>query len=436
MKIVISTLFLIVGFYSFKSHAKDSLTLLQALSEGEKNNPQLKIASALLKESQWKKREVFGAYLPKVDLVFNHFFDLKYQQIQTSRTTVFNSTYPVTSYGAQVSLNIFDGFKTTYSNSSANANVEAAELELLHTKMASENSIRLKYFQALGAQVLKEVAEVNVKTLSDHLKRAKELLKEGELTKADLLKIQVQLEQAIPEKFEAADHAYLTRKNLSEAMGIEDDERPLEEKLPVPSEQVIKRFNDNRASSKALSSGRLDLQALQKRLQSSQDLYKASTSGWMPRVNFTGDYLNYNNQNFSISDSKNFKNAYSFGVNLMWNIFEGGSGFARQEQSYYQKVQLEHKAQKMILSSANEVEFWKRRYLNSSVLYSAKLRSVEASKESVRIYQNGLKAGTRTNSDLLDAELDLDRSEAGVVKAQLDAIEALLNLELAIGRRL
>jgi outer membrane protein TolC len=90
----------------------------------------------------------------------------------------------------------------------------------------------------------------------------------------------------------------------------------------------------------------------------------------------------------------------------------------------------------MILSSANEVEFWKRRYLNSSVLYSAKLRSVEASKESVRIYQNGLKAGTRTNSDLLDAELDLDRSEAGVVKAQLDAIEALLNLELAIGRRL
>jgi outer membrane protein TolC len=123
-------------------------------------------------------------------------------------------------------------------------------------------------------------------------------------------------------------------------------------------------------------------------------------------------------------------------MNLIWNLFDGGSSYARQEQNYYQKLQIEQGSLRKNLNSTNEVEFWKRRYLNSSVLYAAKLRSVDASKESVRIYQNALKAGTRTNSDLLDAELDLDRSEAGVVKAQVDAIEALLNLELAMGRRL
>jgi outer membrane protein TolC len=42
--------------------------------------------------------------------------------------------------------------------------------------------------------------------------------------------------------------------------------------------------------------------------------------------------------------------------------------------------------------------------------------------------------GTRTLSDVLDAELDLFRSEAGQVNSQIGAIEAVLNLEMATGR--
>jgi outer membrane protein TolC len=413
----------------------DGLTLGQAMNEGLANNPQLKFSSAALLEAEWKKKESFAAYLPKIDIIANHFFDLKYQQIQISPTSVFESTYPVTSYGAQFSLNLFDGMKTTYTNSASQANKEASEFELNHTKMSIENAIHLKYFQALGAQVLAGVAESNVKTLNNHLKRAQDLLRQGEFTKVDVLKIQVQLEQAIPEKLEAEDNAYITRKNLSEVMGIEGDERLLEETLPIPKEHLVKNLNAS-DTSLTLSKGRLDLKALQKRVESIDELYKASHSFWMPKINLVADYQYYNNHNFTIADSRKFGNAYAVGVNLIWNIFEGGAGLAREEESYFQKIQWEQKALKVKLSSANEVEFWKRKYLNSTILYTAKLRSVDASKESVRIYQNGLRAGTRTNSDLLDAELDLDRSEAGVVKAQVDAVEALLNLELAMGRRL
>ena len=299
--------------------------------------------------------------------------------------------------------------------------------------MATENAIRLKYYQALGAQVLATVAENNVKTLTDHLKRAQDLLKQGEFTKVDVLKVQVQLESAIPEKYAAADTAYLARKSLAEAMGVDGDTRPLTDTLPVPKEEVLKGLDTN---NEKLAQGRLDLKALEKRVEASDDAYKASKSIWMPKVNLFANYEYYNNRDNSLTNSDSFRNAYGVGINFVWNIFDGGSSYARQEGSYYQKLQQEEKARKATLSSENEVEFWKRRYTNSSVLYSAKLRSVEASKESVRIYQTGLRAGTRTNSDLLDAELDLDRSEAGVVKAQVDAVEALLNLELAMGRRI
>ena len=46
------------------------------------------------------------------------------------------------------------------------------------------------------------------------------------------------------------------------------------------------------------------------------------------------------------------------------------------------------------------------------------------------------RAGTRTSSETLDAELDLFRARAGVVNAQVNASEAQIRLELALGRRL
>jgi ATP-binding cassette subfamily F protein 3 len=64
---------------------------------------------------------------------------------------------------------------------------------------------------------------------------------------------------------------------------------------------------------------------------------------------------------------------------------------------------------------------------------SAHFKSAE---ESVRLAKLAFKAGNGTNTEVLDAELDLFRSRAGIVRAQMDAAEALLNLESALGRRL
>jgi len=413
--------------------AQNELTLNQALIEGIENNHELKSAHSVYEVAHWKKREVLGNFLPKIDIVANHFFDLKYQQIQISPTSIFESTYPKTSFGAVASLNLFDGFRTSYNYMGSLKIEEAAELEYEHNKILTENSIRLKYFQALGAQVLASLAETNLKTLTDHLKRAQDLLKQGELTKVDVLKIQVQVEQAIPEKFSALDNVYLARKSLAEVMGYQNDNRLLVEALPSPEEKSLDHFDLN---SEIQSMGRLDLLATKKRVEASDIFNKSDRSQWLPRVNLITDYQYYNNRNFSLSQSDKFRNAYSVGINFLWNVFDGGVSYAKYNESFFQKKQLEEKAKKSEMSSVNEAEFWKRRYLNSAVLYAAKLRSVSASKESVRIFQTGLKAGTKTSSDLLDAELDLAHSEAGVVKAQLDAIEAKLNLELAIGRRL
>ena len=69
-------------------------------------------------------------------------------------------------------------------------------------------------------------------------------------------------------------------------------------------------------------------------------------------------------------------------------------------------------------------------------VYRSRLGDIEKARESVRLARVGRKVGARTNTELLDAESDLYRAQAGVVNSQLGAIEALLNLELATGRTL
>jgi outer membrane protein TolC len=48
----------------------------------------------------------------------------------------------------------------------------------------------------------------------------------------------------------------------------------------------------------------------------------------------------------------------------------------------------------------------------------------------------GFKAGTRTTTDVLDAELEEFQASAGLVQAQINSLEALIQLELVTGKRL
>ncbi|MNL85200.1 hypothetical protein D3C87_2134340 [compost metagenome] len=51
----------------------------------------------------------------------------------------------------------------------------------------------------------------------------------------------------------------------------------------------------------------------------------------------------------------------------------------------------------------------------------------------MRLAHGALRAGALTNTEVLDAVLDLNRAKASAVRAQIDAVEALGSLELALG---
>ncbi len=133
-------------------------------------------------------------------------------------------------------------------------------------------------------------------------------------------------------------------------------------------------------------------------------------------------------------DTNNFRNAYFVGAAASWDILDGGSSLAKANEAGERANQAKADLEATQLQAPYEFEHWKRKLASSVALYQAKLTDVDKAKESTRLATLGFKAGTRTTTDVLDAELEAFRAEAGVVQAQLNALEALNNLEMAIGK--
>lgn len=420
----------VIPFHLATAAATEGLSLEQAILAAKEANPRLKTARSAANEASWRRLEAISGNLPHFSLDGMRLLDVRYLAMPFGPQTVEVPNPPRTSLTLNASWTIFDGLRTFHTYEAASLSEQAAQLDLERIILQIENETRLKYFQALGAQLLAEVAEQNIKTLQDHYKRTQELLTHGQATKFDLLRVKVQLSEAFPEKSSADDNAIIARRNLAQVMGLSDDPTPLVSKLAEPQRGAIPteiRFEPQ---------ARADVQAIIDRAESSAKLHAAVLSTWLPSLTFAYQYQFYNVTSTDSVFSLPYSNAHMFMLNFTWNLFDGGASFSRQKQSFYRQQQAEAQAHALTIAAPNEFETFRRRYNTQVDLFHARKESIDTAEESLRLAKIGYEAGTRTSSDVLDAELDLFRARAGAVRAQVEAAESLFNFELALGRKL
>jgi outer membrane protein TolC len=417
----------------------NTLTLDTAIGEAIKNSPDVQSAAAAAQASSWKHFEAVGqGFLPKLSVSLNHFLAEDYENTQISfggSLLTFPGIYPTTQLGLNATIPLFDGFANIYRLQAAARDQSAAEGDYERTRFVVEQNVRLAFYQALAASQLDEVAEQNVKTLEDHLKQVDIQRRGGAATNYDTLRVSVQLSEARADAIDAADNVTLARKKLTELMGIEADSRLLVGELPAPDVSKVKDLQLT-----GLPSDRTDIQALDSRAEAAEDNRSAEASWLIPSVSLQGQLMFYNELLFtaagSIVDNQMYEKAYNVGLFLTWNLFDGGVSYARSREAVYQATQASNQARKAKLQVPYDFAYWKRRLLSNTDHYEARQQDVLRSQESVRLAKEEERAGTRTSTETLDAELDLFRAKAGVVNAQVSAAEAEIRLELALGRRI
>ena len=285
----------------------------------------------------------------------------------------------------------------------------------------------------MAAGQLQSVAEQNVKTLEDHLKQVDTQKRGGVATNYDVLRVQVQLNEARADLIDTQDEYSNARKKLTQLLGLDADNRPLTGALPVPDSDRVRALRWD-----AMPKERPDIEALNLRAESAEKSRQAMATWYVPSVSVMGSYMWYNAQffNVTVQDTGNYLNAYNVGIFLKWNIFDGGVSLAQEKESAYRTIQAEKTAEAAKLQMPFDFEYWKRRYLSNTDHYTSKKFDITRSEESVRIAKEEERAGTRTSTETLDAELDLFRAKAGVVNALVNAAEAKIRLELALGREI
>jgi outer membrane protein TolC len=412
------------------------LTLADAILKGEEQSPELRRLKLAAQGAGWKRLEAISTYIPQVSVNSTYFLGTQYPQasfLLNGGQVSFPSAYPQTNIVVDASWTFFDGFGAWNLYHAAILSHEAAKFDYEHEKFKLDQNIRVKFFEALGAEELALVADQNIQTLEHHLELVEVSERAGTGTRVDVLRVQAELAEARAEKILAHDHAALAKLSLSEVMGVEEYFEKLEGSLPMPSEERI-------ASGLQLNlAARPDYQAQLKRESAADRVNAASGAFWLPRISlFAMEQFYSYNGTFSpvILASSGLQSAYGFGLRLNWNLFDGGSSIAKSAQAEVQARQSTESSHGFKLSATTDFETWKRRYIYNSHLFKARQRSVEQNEESIRLAIVSVKEGTKTHSEFLDAERDLFRARAGVIQAQLAALEAFSRLEVALGYNL
>lgn len=411
------------------------LTLEEAINHARINSPIIQKAQSVSLEAKWKRRENFSGFLPTFFAGATHLLDKKYALTNirfggAQNDTIVPQIIPSTQFVLSASLPLFEGFSSLYRYQASAENDIAADNELSWNQLKTEMEVTLSFYKALGSKKLKEVAEQNLKVLQDHLKEVILFKQSGIATNYDVLRVEVQVSNAETELLNADDNIIISDQNLIEIMGKEQIKFEATGELPLLEESVLQEIaNDDFYQ-------RSDIKALKNRVSSLSYADKAQNSFWIPRLSLFGQYQYYNNLNDSFSDFSNFRSAYQVGLQATWNIFDGLSSFSRSKQTTEQFIQAEKSYRITELKAQKDFEICKRKYHFFLNLFKARNNDITKSRESVRLAREGRRVGSRTNADLLDAEADLYKSQAGAINAHLGAVEALINLQISIGKKI
>jgi outer membrane protein len=421
-----------------RSSPSGTLGIDAAINEALRDSPTIQSGEAAVSESSWRKFQAVGSgFLPKISAGFNHFFTEQYEDTSINfggQFLNFPGAYPTNVLTVNATVPIFDGLANLNNIQAASLQKSASEQELARTKFQLSQDVKLAFYQALAAAQLQDVARENVKTLEDHLKQVEVQRSGGAATKYDSLRVSVQLSEGRADQIDADDNAVLARKKLTSLLGLEQDDRTLDGTLPAPD---VSHAKDLELS--GTPADRTDIEALDLRAQAA-DKNRAAQNSWIiPSVAIAGQYnyyevMNESTVDGSVSGSGAYKNAYSVALAVTWNLFDGGVALAQSRQAAYQQIQADKKTEQARIQVPYDFSYWKKRFLSNTDHYQARKFDVERSEESVRLAKEEERAGTRTSTETLDAELDLFRSRAGVVNAQVNALEAQIRLESALGR--
>ncbi|MFA6468590.1 MAG: TolC family protein [Bacteroidota bacterium] len=438
---ILAALILIISLST--AQQKILLTVEQAVQTGLENSKMLKSSQFKVTAAEAKSSETNALGLPSLKLNANYSrlsevdpFKLKFPAygINDPITNIvkFQSIEQalgdniVNNYGVKLTVQqpLFTGNKISGAEDIAEFSHEAAKQDFSKDRSDLIYNVKNAYWNVYRAIEFKKVVDENVGQIRAHASDAENMMKQGLLTNNDLLKVQVQLSDALVRQIDAKNNVLLTMIALNNTLG-----------LPLSTEiEIASALQPNSVSSQEIDAlvkkaveNRPEILGMNARVKASESGLTVARSGWYPQIYLVGNY-NYLRPNQRIFPTKDeFKGTWDVSISLSYDLWNWNTSGSQSTQAEAQLSQAEQGLSQLKDVITLEVT---QSYL---ALNQARERSevaqkgVEQAEENYRVTNERYKKGLNVNSDLLD-------SEVALLTAKLNYTQSLVDYELAAAR--
>lgn len=423
------------------------LTIEQAIQTGLENSKTLHTSQFKLQVADAKSAETHTLALPS--LAFNGLFT-RLSNVPPEAVALpansFGFGFPPTDLALTLSPTIlnnytlratlqqplFTGGKISGAIDAAGYNAEATEQDFQKDKADVIYNVKAAYWNMFRAIEFKKFVDENVNQMRTHSSDAEGLLRQGLLTTNDVMKVQVQLSDALVRQIDADNSVTVATYVLNNTLGL-----PLQTQLVLESTITVsdRQWEGvDRLVMQAIEN-RPEIKGMDARVQAGEAGLTSAQGAWWPQIYMIGDYsyLRPNQRYFPLTD--NFKETWDLSVSVSFDIW---SWWRTGYQATQAQAQLAQAKEGLSMARDGVMLEVTQSYLGIQTAKERKAVSeqeVRQAEENHRIMNDKYKQGLVANSELLDAEVALLQAKLNLTQSLVDYELAIAQLSRAIGEQ-
>jgi TolC family type I secretion outer membrane protein len=403
------------------------LTMQEALDRALRNSPEIVRATGSLTTAEWGERTAWGAYLPSLSLSSGSGRSSSSRFDERTQTSVTGSSESY-SAGASASYDLFTGGRRGAERDRARANSRSAEAELVESRFAVILQTKTAFFNVQRQVDLERVAQGDIRRSEEALTAAQRRLQVGSATRSDVLRAQLDLNNAkqsllnIQTQQRAAGYALGVLVGISAPVGVRVDSLVAPRPLPLAEAEIVRLAVQQAPAINTATAA----------VNSADASTSVARASYLPTLRFSSGYDWSNNQ----ATFQNGNTGWNLRLSASYPLF---NQFSREASVANANVNLRN-AQAALETARRQVRADVERALGDLKLADQRIdlanEALAVAQEDLRVNQERYRVGMSTILDLLLSQNAMRTAENNLVSARYDYEIARAQLEALIGRPL
>jgi outer membrane protein TolC len=312
-----------------------------------------------------------------------------------------------------ITYNIFSGFKKTYDLQSAELVKKSKDYELESIIQDIKYSVAARYLDIFGKKNNLKVAEDEYKLLKKRYEDANNMYHVGLTKKNDLLKIQVELDNAEQnmKKAEAELTKSVNRIELETNSAVDPAELKFNEFDSRPEVKSSSLYESE------MLEKRSDIKAVEMVLQAKHAAVESVRAAYYPSVDISGSYKKYGD-NYIWGQGSESEDEIRVQLTAKMNLFNGYKTDDAVKKAHIDVKMVENDLYELKQNLGTELK-------NTLLDYDVALKnlkvaesSISQADENLRITDVSFKEGVETAAEVLDAIFYLSRAKYNFINAR------------------